>query len=594
MATMIPEVSGDTVFDSAAEKNVYFKLKSELPDEWLVLHSIWIRKARRKKHAEIDFVIITDKACLIVEVKGGECWKDENNMWHFKKIRGDEESVRREGPFDQARTAMYAVENHIKRINKEYLFYTHNWGYAVITPECPLEVSTKDIGTDPRLLLDERRYPDHLLDFIADVTAYWYEENRRMKRDLRRDPDEISAKIMSQRRSDLADIFRQEIRMIQSNAIDMRRALDASKALTDQQANVLDMAREIDRILLKGGAGSGKTLLAIEQAKRSAWSGKKVLFTCFNRLLAADLRHRIQSEDARFEGELIISSFHSLVTDLIRRAGMSESIPRDWTSFNQVAFDLVTEALDKIPEFKPFDYIVVDEGQDLMTRNFLDVLSLLQTGDLSQSQWLFCYDPQQTIYLTNFESEAVDLISKLSTSLVLSKNCRNTRRIAAHVSCLSRTAPADVLGVEGPDVDIQYYEDFDDYLVLLRKTVNQSLAEMLEAGFKASDLLILVPEREVMETLTLRSEGFHRALQEFKVDPDPDRVCWSTLHAFKGLEAPEVILTGFDTIGSALARAHVYVGGSRARGRLHLLLAEKDSSEVSEVVPMIIELLRKH
>ena len=69
----------------------------------------------------------------------------------------------------------------------------------------------------------------------------------------------------------------------------------------------------------------------------------------------------------------------------------------------------------------------------------------------------------------------------LATPLVLSTNCRNTRRIAAHVSCLSHTDPAEVLGADGPDVDIQYYEDSGDFLGLLRKTVNESLTEMLEA-----------------------------------------------------------------------------------------------------------------
>jgi hypothetical protein len=65
---------------------------------------------------------------------------------------------------------------------------------------------------------------------------------------------------------------------------DVRKQLDQ---LTQEQRIVLDVLHDSARVLVDGGAGTGKTLLAIEAAQRMARAGHRVLFLCFNKLLAA-------------------------------------------------------------------------------------------------------------------------------------------------------------------------------------------------------------------------------------------------------------------------------------------------------------------
>ena len=53
-------------------------------------------------------------------------------------------------------------------------------------------------------------------------------------------------------------------------------------SLTEEQFRCLDQLEDNPRCLIRGAAGTGKTLLAIEEVKRSAALGQKVAFFCYN------------------------------------------------------------------------------------------------------------------------------------------------------------------------------------------------------------------------------------------------------------------------------------------------------------------------
>jgi len=67
---------------------------------------------------------------------------------------------------------------------------------------------------------------------------------------------------------------------------DQRRIVE----LTEQQFRILNQLARMPRVVISGGAGPGKTFLALEQAQRLAASGRRTLLTCFNRALAGFLR----------------------------------------------------------------------------------------------------------------------------------------------------------------------------------------------------------------------------------------------------------------------------------------------------------------
>ena len=46
----------------------------------------------------------------------------------------------------------------------------------------------------------------------------------------------------------------------------------------------------------------------------------------------------------------------------------------------------------------PFDFLVVDEGQDILLANYVDVLDALLLGGLANGRWRIFYDPNQNIF----------------------------------------------------------------------------------------------------------------------------------------------------------------------------------------------------
>ena len=88
--------------------------------------------------------------------------------------------------------------------------------------------------------------------------------------------------------------------------------------LTEEQFVVLDMLGGEDRVLIEGPAGSGKTVLAAEAVRRAARSGNRVLFTCYNKLLAEQLKQSLESE---FEADRVeVCTLHGLFTKMIGRS----------------------------------------------------------------------------------------------------------------------------------------------------------------------------------------------------------------------------------------------------------------------------------
>lgn len=589
-SSIFPALGAGSIFESQAEKAVYEKLDRELKGESRALYSLWIRKtASAKKHAEIDFLVATRKAFILLEVKGGEFWRDAAGLWHFRPRHGGTENTKREGPFDQARVALHAVESHLKRHDRPELFYNYVWGYGVIAPDCALEIPGTDIGCSSDLLLDSRRFDEPIDDFISRLSDYWERDCIRRKEKLGRSPSELAGSIGKPKRDEVLNLLRPQIRLIESTGMDMRDAMRRSDALTDQQALVLDIARHNKRILLSGGAGTGKTLLAMEQARRRCLQGDRVLFTCFNRNLADSLSRTVG--DSSGDGCLTVMNWHRIVRGLVDAAGSKSHVPKSWDEFNEVAFDLVVDAIGEIEDFTPYDYLVVDEGQDLMSESFVDVLELLLDGGIENGRWMVCYDPQQAIYDANYEELVLTRLDDLGVSLNLSRNCRNTRNIAAHVSGLTATDPGILIDVRGPDVEIEYHETRTELLKQLKSVVNRGVRELQDAGFDASDMVILSPRRDIVASLALNEGVFIRGIQKYSTNLDSSKICWSTVHGFKGLEAPEIVIVGFDSIKSDRERLQLYVGGSRARSKLTFCLPESAADEVQVALPRILKML---
>lgn len=588
MASIFPSVRpsvSETV--SQAERDVLDAL-AKLPADWMVIHSLWLKTHRVKLHAEADFVVITNCAVLILEIKGGLVWRDDEG-WQFQSKSGRTKKTKKEGPFDQARGAYYALREHLIANGRKELFDEFIWGYGVICPECSLHVPDGDAFVDPSMLLDERGFLGGMMSFLEALSNYWA---------LRYERGDIpSVKTHKCRNKLISPSKRSVILFALRPAFELVIGPGASSAhaerdlieLTEHQLAALDFISLEPRNLLFGSAGTGKTILAVEQARRKAAEGKKVLLLCFNKLLAKKLQSRFSAEESRL---IDVGSYHQIVLSLCRKKGLVIPLAEDWENFCASLRDAYEEIFSTIDQKDLYDFVVVDEAQDLMSEEFMDLIDLLLIGGLKQGSWMMACDKQQAIFRGNFNQKLLDELEAIARKTPLRINCRNTRQIAAYVSGLSGIGPQETRGVEGEMPVIRFFEGKDDYLRILRKVVNEIIVSFQDAGLPVSEIAILYGSSEFVPPEIFKAGFFLRMAVRTEAQDvlAPEHVQACSIQGFKGLEAKAIVLVGIHDLSSASWRDIYYVGSSRAKTNLRMILPVT-CNEVKTAIPEILKLL---
>jgi superfamily I DNA/RNA helicase len=114
---------------------------------------------------------------------------------------------------------------------------------------------------------------------------------------------------------DLAGILHRVPRgVLRKMAEDLLEEHEALIHLTGEQGLLLARMGRTPRLAVTGCAGSGKTMLAVEHARRLARADTKVLFVCFNRGLAEYVRAR------ETKSGIVVQTFHGICHQLARKA----------------------------------------------------------------------------------------------------------------------------------------------------------------------------------------------------------------------------------------------------------------------------------
>ncbi len=322
---------------------------------------------------------------------------------------------------------------------------------------------------------------------------------------------------------------------------------------------ILDSLAAHDRAAIAGPAGTGKTVLAMEKARRMATTGQRVLLLCFNRPLALDLAARADG----FE----VETFHDFCRRLSSRVGLrfgpKTNRDKDTRFWAEEAPMLLLEALQQLPAEVRYDAIVVDEGQDFLP-DWWPCLDEALRRNREGTLYAF-YDANQNIY-SGGPPGALDV---LETRLVY--NCRNTTRIAEYAAGLLGAEPRVRAGApQGQPVeDVSCRSDAD-----VVRTVAERLERLVFRENVDPDGIAIVSTR------TLKNSPFagnHRAGRFELVNLDDRRrrsssaarrVVFDTLHRFKGLERDIVILLDLPWGSAGVTPQHRYVAASRARNLL--------------------------
>jgi hypothetical protein len=497
-----------------------------LDDDWRVFHSVPWQSVRdgREGDGEADFVLLHPrKGVVVLEVKGGEI-AIHDGVW-YSRHRGTGDVHRIKNPFEQAKASKYALLRYLE---------------AAVPGGFPGSVShgaiLPDVTVGGRLSLDSPREiiwdATDLLDPVAALDRLVVHWGARASLS----PSELKT---------VTQLLAPTTAARSGLRAQVAGALQEQLQLTNMQIRTLDGLRRNRQGVIMGSAGTGKTVLAVERARRLATESFNVLLVCYNRPLADHI-----SAELRDEPLVTVSTFHSLCLSEMSAAGMEPPMdpPRSW--WEREAAETLAVAVDATG--RRYDALVVDEGQDF-NASWLAALQLLLTSGDDAPIALFA-DTLQALFDRDWNVPPEWPIFELDV------NCRNTRQIATRVSGLvGQDIPT--LGAEGPKPQYVTVRDEADMLATLPDIVDGLLSD---EDFEAEECVVLVGPATLADqirNMTTETTSF--------VTVGKHGVGVETISRFKGLESHVVFISllGID-LASEKGRALGYVGMSRARALL--------------------------
>ncbi len=513
---------------SSGERKVFEAIRDGLDDAWDAFHSVGLLRRHGggpARDLEVDFVLshpVHGVVCL--EVKGGDI-ACRHGEW-LRRIDGTLQRVT--DPFAQVADQHYALRELLHErtgVPKQRLKLAR----GVVLADVPVHALVLGPDAPPEIVIDRNGVHD-LEAAVQRVVAF-----AGGPRDVRIAPDREVVRDL------LAPTFTIRVPMAEAFLEEERQLVE----LTREQSIALGRLARNRRMAVFGCAGSGKTMLAVEHARRLAESGSDVLLVCFNRQLAAHLHATANHDRIRY------STFHGLCVAQARRAGLElpdfgdEPPPPEY--WRDELPEKLAEAVDALGP--GFDALIVDEAQDLHD-HWLDALRYGLRDEQRAPVWLFL-DDNQRIYDAQLQVPDGFTLYELGT------NCRTTQSIHRElVKLYDGQAVPDARGPEGRPLELHHSDEQP-----------AKVAELLDRLLGPDDV---PPDHIVVLSSHGREKSAVAAALQDRLLPEKPRkrdrgVRFSSIRAFKGLESPVVVLCELEDLDRATLNQQLYVGVSRAR-----------------------------
>ncbi|WP_445189934.1 NERD domain-containing protein [Pseudonocardia sp. Cha107L01] len=530
---------------SPGEKLLFNKLANAPGTaQWTVLHSLSLPRHVRQTEGETDFVIVVPAlGVLCLEVKAHKrAHRDSGGLWHLGR-----EIPTARSPFRQAADAMHSTRRELTRHAPALEGIPFASAVAFTHADCDQQHPAE---WHPWQLLDARALLARPID--ANVTKVLTSA-----REHYRSIGKIWLADSLEPTSEQVDIIVRKLRpsleLYESRKTTRARTRDELLRFTEEQYDALDSLASVRRLHFNGPAGTGKTFLAMEAARRAAASGARVLLACYNRSLAQWLQSQAQAQGARYD----VRTWHSYLHEIAGRPSANDN--SSWW-----ATTLPDLALERLLSTGPtHDVLVVDEAQDLLTGNYLDCMDASLSDGLAAGHWTFFSDlERQALYggtghLNELLQRAPDAVR-----FDLFTNCRNTPSVAEYTRAVAglESGYRRILRPDNGHMPRTFfYGQQQDQAQVLASVFARLRNHKIEAG----DVAVLSNTRNNPALCNLPADEPWRHRVDSGDTTKPGWVTARTVHSFKGLEAPVVILTGVDDITSEAAQAELYVALSR-------------------------------
>lgn len=561
MAVMYPRVFPETN-KSSGEKKVFEYLRDYAPDSWHVIHSFRIPNHSEVVFGECDFIVIAPPYGIVfLEIKSGGVGISEEQLWQFIN-REHKITEKKRGPFEQAREGMFNIEQIIKdRVGEEYSSYRILFNYGVIfTDENHFDISKLTEDETWRLMQNNGKYPD----YIAFIKKLFNNFKNELSRLGKRVPAKLS--------DDEARYIAKKLRPTFECVPPIKSFMDESEAdiikLTDEQLSCLDDIELNKRVVVLGGAGTGKTVIALEDARRAASLGLRTCILCYNKNLRDVIRQNIKGYSVD------VYTVHGLMMKICGDT-VDETQTNSVDFFDKELPHLASLSLKS--SGSKYDKIIVDEFQDSCTQFYLEFFDVLLSGGLMDGVFSFYADfTRQAIYHSGSSLELLEQYAYF-TKKKLNINCRNTLYIGNEMINISGFDDKNYkLSITGEPVDYLVYTSEENEKELLLSC----LKDLQKAGFNSKDIIVLSRKKR-SESIVAVSDPIGCIIGDYGCSPEGFFAMFSTIQSFKGLESKIVIITDVEDYKDEKL---MYVGLSRARSKLFVIESKVAYKERKDLV----------
>ncbi len=513
----------DEYLPTDSERFVYNELQLQLPDTFEVFYSVqWsvVRNGHMNK-SESDFIITSPEyGYICIEVKGGNGIRIEENQWFLDDSRYGERRLK-ESPYDQSERSMYYFEQlYSDTFN---IKYSGIYGAGVVFPYFTIPNSQYISNRNRECTID---YKDmtNLYEVIKKLYRSWQGSSYRFKI------------YSANHHRALLELIRKKIAIAAAAGALVQYKEKQLETINRVQNNHIYFITNYRQFLVRGGAGTGKTWIAMKMAiEESNTEANSVLFICASPALAADVKKRVNSKVDVYD---IYTLFNQIAQDKTANEG-----PLYMGVLHNLRKDLPS-----------YDAIFIDEAQDLSIE-WAQVIRKMLIHNVHSRLGVF-YDDNQILRGDSFG----DAFEVETPPFLLHENIRNTSNIynwAAQKTNLGKDIIANP--VEGPTPVTEIMKDKLQLTYLLEGLFKEYL---IDERLPNHSLVVIVDN--ACEFQGLYPDGIAKWKFCRTHSLSDDEILLVSVEEFKGLESDMVIYIHSENTNSienyiAYTRAKYYL-----------------------------------
>ncbi len=553
------------------ERDMYMRIVQDCensPITWHMFYDLSLNfNGNNRQSVQIDFLLLSVKGAIIVEVKGGIISIHDGDYCY--EYQGITQKMKL-SPFKQAEKYKWALVNHhILNLNEIYIDTVCAFPHTHLNNTT--DVEEIDEGYKMWTLDNHSSSSDSFADFCLSVLEF-------DKQGLTRPIPDLTESQLDKLIARLAPTIFCSSNYSESS---VKEILDWLKI---SNLDTLSSLSKNNRIFIEGGPGTGKTTIAKGYIK--LFSQQRGLYLCWNKLLQSKIQYLLKEEGLSSCDVMQFGSF------LMKLTGGKVSY-LDFEGGGSLLVEIVRRFFkEDTPDisFSGYNYIIVDEIHDILDKGIIEVLDNLSSATkngLSKGRYLVFFDNEQ-----GYNSEARDLENlaafvsehaaiyclldnkRVRTNLEIVQVAERVKDLPSYaelspileeirtktdypISIRSFKEPKDLLKfIKQRSEDLHEKKDCSNYTLLAHSSLKHV------AGIGKKDIYQIITELRFISELT--TENINTEWDE--------TLQFTSILSYKGLENHHIILALKKE--DYLKCFELYIGMSRAIVSLELLILE--------------------